>query len=161
MHYIFTWTIIQFFINSKVNAYYVDIVEYPQRLRIKHLIPSRSKLRHSYLIFMAWTVCFGELKFIKILNYSIVTNTHKDYCYVVERTFNYRSTIGQFCWWKKPKYTEKTTIMSHVTDKLYHIALYRVHLVWAGFELIALSTECTGSCKSKLVYDHDHDGPYI
>jgi hypothetical protein len=74
------------FIISKVNVYYVDIVEYPQRLRIKHLIPSRSKLRHSYLIFMAWTVCFGELKFIKILNYSIVTNTHKDYGYGVELT---------------------------------------------------------------------------
>ena len=81
------------FIISKVNVYYVDIVEYPQRLRIKHLIPSRSKLRHSYLIFMAWTVCFGELKFIKILNYSIVTNTHKGYGYGVERTFNYRSVL--------------------------------------------------------------------
>ena len=42
-------------------------------------------------------------------------------------------------WWRKPEYPGKTT------DKLYHIMLYREHLICAGFELttlVVLGTDC-------------------
>jgi hypothetical protein len=76
-------------------------------------------------------------------------------CLMVFNTiFNNISVINlyrgsQFYWWRKPEDPEKTTDLTQVTDKLYHIMLYSSP--WLRFNLttsVVIGTDCIGSCKS-------------
>ena len=69
---------------------------------------------------------------------------------VLNATFN---NISVILWWsvllvEETRVPEKTTDMPQVTDKLYHIILYRVHPARAGFKLttlVVIGTDCIGN----------------
>ena len=106
------------------------------RLRYCSEIALKNQVQHRYKTAVVINVCPSLNDIAGIINHSSLSVVR---VMELNATFNNISVIS----WRSVFLVEESGVpeeninyMPHVTDKLYHIMLCRIHLAWAGFELV-------------------------
>jgi hypothetical protein len=134
-------------------------------LRVR--VPLKSNIcefRHQMFIIVAWRQIFVISTWIFNQVWNMIINRFKSwsryvtvwiwfwFCCLTPLSTKFQLfRSGQFSFSRKPEFSETTTNQSPVTDILYHIMLYLVHLAWPVYQLTTLMVigiDCISRCQS-------------
>ena len=88
--------------------------------------------RCMFLLFCFLTCVCLCIRDIDVIPSGYIEHVRMFWCLTPLSTIFQLYRCAQFYLWTKPYYPEKSTDLSQVTDNLYHIMLYRVHLAMSG-----------------------------
>ena len=101
--------------------------------------------RHRKFSFSNWQLrlyLMSELSWrIKCSSLAVSSSRIHFWCLTPHWTLFQQYRGVEFYWWRTPEYLEKTTDLPLVTDKLFHILLYQVHLPMSGIRTYKFSND--------------------